>query len=52
MKIFIILDNGKSDYDAGGIYYAAFSTREAAEKELEKYDKRDREYFEIIEEDI
>ena len=50
--VYIVLDNGKSCYDAGGIYCGVFGTREAAEAYLDRYDKFDRQYFEILEESV
>ena len=52
MKIFIILDNSKDCYDAGGIYYDCFLTREEAEKELQKFESVYRKCFEILEEEL
>ena len=52
MKVYIILDNSKQCYDAGGIYHDCFQSREDAEQELDKFEEYDRNDFEIIEEDI
>ena len=52
MVIYIVLDNSKECYDAGGIYYGVFESREDAEEELAKFDRVDRSYFEIIEEEL
>ena len=49
MNVYIVLDNTKSGYDAGGIYCGVFATRKSAEEYISKYDKWDQPYFEILE---
>ena len=49
MVIYIVTYEGKSCYDAGGIFQAAFSTRENAEQYLSKFGRQDRDEFEIDE---
>lgn len=52
MEVYIILDNSKDCYDAGGIYFGVYATKEDAEKDLENFDTWDRKCFEIIKEVI
>jgi hypothetical protein len=37
MKVYVVLDDGKSCYDAGGIFVDVFQTLEEAEAYLSKY---------------
>lgn len=50
MKVYVVLDNSKECYDAGGIYYGVFATRKDAEESLKNFSKFDRTDFEIEEE--
>lgn len=52
MDVYIILDNSKDCYDAGGIYYGCYLTEEEAEKELSNFSAWDRSDFEIMKESI
>ena len=52
MIIYIVLDNSKDCYDAGGVYDSAHMTREDAEERLSVFSKYDRSSFEIVEEEI
>ena len=52
MTVYIVLDNRRACYDAGGIYCECFSTREGAENFLSGYSKYDRQDFEILEEEV
>lgn len=52
MKVYVVLDDSKACYDAGGIYCEVFRTMEAAEEYLSKYGSYDRQDFQILEEEI
>ena len=53
MIIYIITDESKSGYDAGGIFHSAHLTREDAIKSLYGYSKQDiLEYFDICGYDV
>jgi len=52
MKVYIVIDDSKACYDAGGIYCDCFLTKEAAEDFLSGYSKYDRQDFYILEEDL
>ena len=51
-SVFIVLDNSKDCYDAGGIYFGVYSTRQLAEDSVSGFDVVDKSSFEIIEETL
>jgi hypothetical protein len=52
MKVYIVLDNSKDCYDAGGIYRGVFLSHADAVEDLAMFDRADRAMFEIIEEEM
>lgn len=52
MKVYILLDDSKSCYDAGGIYAGVFSSMEEVNEYLSRYDRFDRAMFSVEEEEI
>lgn len=52
MKVYVVLDESKACYDAGGIFVDVFATREEAEDYLSKFGRLDQGYFEIEEVEI
>ena len=52
MKVYIVLDDSRACYDAGGIFVEAFQTREEAESYLGKFGRYDQGYFYIEEVEI
>jgi len=52
MKVYVVLDNSKACYDAGGIYCEVFRSHESAEDYLSNYSDSDRLDFDILEEEI
>jgi hypothetical protein len=52
MIVYIVLDDSKAGYDAGGIYSGVFATKEEAEIYIGGYSKIDQGDFEILEEEI
>lgn len=52
MIVYIVLDNSKACYDAGGLYVGVFATKEDAEGSISGYSKIDQEDFDILEEEI
>lgn len=51
-KVFIVLDDSKACYDAGGIFYSAHATLEEAQDEINRFGECDRQIFTIEEIDL
>lgn len=52
IKVYVVVDDSKSCYDAGDMYRSVHGSLEEAEKTLSVFDKRDRANFDIYEEEI
>ncbi len=52
MKVYVVLDDSRACYDAGGIFVDVFQTREEAEDYLGKFGRYDQECFSIEEVEI
>lgn len=52
VKVYIVVNNGKACYDCSGVFEGVFRTREKAEQYLQKWNKYDRQYFDIEEHEI
>lgn len=52
MLVYIVLDNSKDCYDAGGVFHAVFSSKEDAEEEVLRFGKEYAHNFEIEEFDV
>ena len=51
-SVFIVLDDSKDCYDAGGIYFGVYNTKEEAEDSISGFDAVDRSSFVIVEETL
>lgn len=52
MKVYVVVDIGKACYDCHDVYQGVYKTKEEAEASLSGYDKYDRRFFEILEEEL
>jgi hypothetical protein len=52
MKVYVVIDDSKACYDAGGIFVDVFATKEEAEAYLGKYGRYDQGDFYIDEVEI
>lgn len=52
MKVYVVLDDSKACYDAGGIFVDVFQTREEAEDYLSNFGRYDQGDFDIEEVEI
>ena len=52
MKVYVLIDNSKSCYDAGHEFVGVFSTKQKAEEYLLRYSKEDKEFFDIEEKEL
>lgn len=48
MEVYIVLDNGKEDYDASDVFVGVYSTEEKAQEYINRFDKMDRLKFAIV----